>query len=95
MKHFFDETGNIPKQMPPEAREMAGFLSLVIDATTKNSPITLTSTDIRCFEKGCSGQIKTALYKKPDEIHWYCPVCENEGSISKWQHSKWDNTSGK
>jgi hypothetical protein len=40
MPHFLDETGDIPKQMPKEARELASFMALVIDATTKNAPFT-------------------------------------------------------
>lgn len=91
MQHFLDESGNIPKQIPREARELASFFALVIDATTKISPSTLTSTEIRCFEKGCGGMIKTVLRKKTEEIQWYCPVCENEGVISEWQGTKWDN----
>ena len=70
MIHFLDETGNIPKQMPKEARELAGFFALVIDATTKGKPSGLTSTDIRCFEKGCQGMIRSELLVKGDEIHW-------------------------
>ena len=85
MQHFLDKKGDIPKQMPKEARELASFLALVIDTTTKNSPFTLTQTDIRCFEKGCHGITKSALRPDTGEIHWYCPVCENEGLISNWQ----------
>ena len=77
--------------MPKEARELIGFLTLIIDATTKNLPTTLTTTDIMCFKKGCSGMIKTALMPKTEEIHWYCPDCENEGVINNWQGTKWDN----
>ena len=91
MTHFLDETGSIPKQMPKQARELASFLALVVDTTTKNNPQSLTATDIRCFEKGCHGQIKTTVMPVNDEIHWYCPDCENEGVISEWQKTKWDN----
>ena len=91
MQHFLDESGNIPKQMPKEARELASFLALVVDTTTKNNPQTLTTTDIRCTQKGCYGLIKTTLMAKTEEIHWYCPDCENEGVISEWQRTKWDN----
>ena len=31
---------------------------------------------------------------KNEEIHWYCPDCENEGVISEWQKTKWDNHKG-
>ena len=91
MTHFLDETGNIPKQMPKEARELASFMALVVETTTKNSPTSLTSTDIRCFEKGCHGLIKSEIIGKKDEIHWVCSKCQNEGRISKWQKTKWNN----
>jgi len=32
---------------------------------------------------------------KSEEIHWYCPECENEGLISNWQGTRWDNSGGK
>ena len=89
--HFLDETGNIPKQMPKEAREMASFLALVVDATTKNIPFTLTQTDIRCFVKGCQGLIKSEVLKENNEIHWVCSKCKNEGRISGRKLTKWDN----
>ena len=91
MTHFLDETGNIPKQIPGEARELASFLTLVIDTTTKNSPFTLTQTEIRCFEKGCKGLIKSEVMKENNDIHWVCSKCENEGRISGWNLTKWDN----
>ena len=94
MPHYLDKTGNIPKQMQKEARELGSFMALVVDATTQSCYQTLTSTDIRCFKKGCSGTIKSALRPDTSEIHWYCPDCENEGLISKWQGTKWDNRAG-
>jgi hypothetical protein len=91
MTHFLDEQGNIAKQMPKEARELASFLALVVDTTTKSSPRTLKSTDIRCFEKGCLGIISSEILSKNEEIHWKCSKCPNEGVISEWQKTKWDN----
>jgi len=41
MTHFIDETGNILKEMPKEARELASFMALVVDETTKIKPIIL------------------------------------------------------
>ena len=92
MTHFLDEKRNIPKQMPREARELAGFLALVVDSTTKNLPISLTTTDIRCFITGSYGTVKSTLRPQSNEIYWYCPDCENEGRISHWKGTKWDNT---
>jgi hypothetical protein len=91
IRHLLDASEKMPKVMPKEARELVGFLTLVIDKTTKNLPTSLTTTDIRCFKKGCSGLIKTSLMPKNEEIHWYCPDCENEGLINNWQGTEWDN----
>jgi hypothetical protein len=91
IQHLLDASEKMAEEMPKEARELIGFLTLVIDATTKTLPSTLTTTDIRCFQKGCSGLIKSAFRPDTGEIHWYCPDCENEGVIGEWQKTKWDN----
>lgn len=91
IQHLIDASEKMPEEMPKEARELIGFLTLVIDTTTKILPQTLTTTDVRCFKKGCSGLIKSALRPDTDEIHWYCPDCENEGVISHWQKTEWDD----
>lgn len=95
MTHFLDETGNLPKEMPRQARELASFMALVVDSTTRKSPKTLASTDIRCFKKDCQGLIKSEILGKKDDIHWVCNECDNEGVISVWQGTRWDNNSGK
>jgi hypothetical protein len=89
--HFLDEKGNIPKQMPKEARQMASFLGLIVDETTKKLPIKLTPTSIRCFEKGCEGIISSEILFTTGTIHWVCNKCENEGMISEWHNTKWNN----
>jgi hypothetical protein len=91
IRHLLHATSNMPEDMPDEAKELIGFLKLVIDATTKTLPHTLTQTDINCFKKGCSGMIKSAYRPDNEEIHWYCPDCENDGLISGWQQTEWDN----
>ena len=62
-----------------------------VSITTKNLPDTLTTTDVKCFKNGCSGMIKSAFRPDTEEIHWYCPDCENDGLINDWQGTKWDN----
>jgi hypothetical protein len=91
LRHLLYASVKMPEDMPDEAKELIGFLTLIIDTTTKNLPHSLTQTDIHCFEKGCSGMIKTAFRPDTEEIHWLCPDCENEGLINNWQGTKWDN----
>jgi hypothetical protein len=92
IQHLLDASRKMSEEMPKEARELIGFLTLIIDTTTKILPPTLTTTDVRCFQKGCYGLIKTTLRPDTEEIHWYCPDCENEGVISEWQKTKWNNS---
>ena len=77
--------------MPREARELASFFALVIDNTTKLNPSTMTSVNIRCFELGCQGAIRSELLAEGDEIHWKCSKCKNEGKISHWKETRWNN----
>ena len=91
LTHFLNEKGNIPGEMPREAREMAGFLAMVVDITTQKRNIKLVPSTLRCFNRGCNGLVQTALTPNHKEIHWYCPDCKEEGVISHWQKTKWDN----
>lgn len=88
-----DDTGNIPKKVPEEAREISAFFSLVIDETIKTLPSKLTSTGIRCFKKRCTGIIASEVLIENNEIHWKCSKCPNEGVISGWQGTRWDSRS--
>ena len=88
MTHFLDETGNIPPEMPKEARELASFMALVVDETTKLLPTRLTPTEIRCFEKGCNGTTRVEIHRQSEGVLWVCLHCENEGVISEWQGTK-------
>ncbi len=93
MSHFLDGTGEIPKHIPKPAREMASFMALVIDATTKN-PSLVCLTDIRCFQKKCQGSIVSDILGSTHEVHWKCTECDNEGYIDDWQGTRWDNSGG-
>ena len=82
MTHFLDKTGDIPKKVPKEAREISAFFSLVIDETMEKLPSTLTSTGIRCFRKKCYGIISSAIDLDKNEIYWKCSECVNSGTIN-------------
>jgi hypothetical protein len=92
MRHFLNEKGEIPTDMNEDAKQMAGFLAMVVDATTITQPSTLTTSDIRCIKKACHGMIKTSLDKEAIRIHWFCPLCESEGIVSNYENTKWDNS---
>ena len=90
--HFLDDEGKIPEEMNREGREMACFHALVVDAATGMMPSKYTISRIRCFKKGCRGTVLVRLSDLKDEIEWLCPECRNDGRISHWQGTRWDNS---
>lgn len=92
--HFFNSDGDIPKDLPREAREFANFLALIFDKVTSSFPQTNREIDtgIRCRKKGCQGLIIGALEAIDEPVHWYCLDCGHHRVISNWRRSKWDNT---
>ncbi len=95
LTHFLTEDGAIgPKSGP--ARKLAEYLTkIVVDATTEpwEEP---RSTSVRCRRrprrKPCAGVIGTDMDPDTDAIMWWCPVCGDNGTISRWQGSRWDRT---
>jgi hypothetical protein len=90
MLHSLNESGDIPKHIPKEAREISAFFSLVNDETMEKLPTSLTSTGIRGFRKRCTGVISSEVFLDNNEIHWKCSKCRNEGTITGRQGTKRD-----
>ena len=89
--HFLDASGNIPAEMPAQARKLASFMALIIDETTRKRSNDGHSDTLRCFEKNCRGLIKSQVSEE-GSIDWKCSVCDNQGKISDWKGTKWDNS---
>ncbi|MBL7113724.1 MAG: hypothetical protein ISS19_17425 [Bacteroidales bacterium] len=70
--HFLDEEGNIPHDMPKEARELASFMALIVDEATKEYPQPKTSSGIRCRKKKCTGAIDIKIDTRNEVIEWRC-----------------------
>ena len=98
LTHFLDHDGEIAKEMPSEARNLACFEALIVDKTTEKYIHIDTlndndiNTDLRCFIDDCVGQIFSYVDESDKRIRWYCTRCTVNGFISNWQSSKWDNT---
>jgi hypothetical protein len=91
LRHFLDAAGE-PVQSPVHARKMGNFLTLVIDAVTRDCPALNRDIGIRCRKPGCTGTLRASLPAADVEIAWYCPACLQKGVIRNWQGTKWDRT---
>lgn len=92
LKHFLDDKGGIPSDIHPEGREMALFLTKIIEAVTihpmasKNSLL----TDRLCPADQCNERVFGFYADFNQPIAWKCKSCGAEGTIQNWQFSKWD-----
>ncbi|MBN1969902.1 MAG: hypothetical protein JW870_11090 [Candidatus Delongbacteria bacterium] len=83
-KYLFDAEDNNPKPIPKEAREISAFFSLLVEETMKTMPDTLTLTWIRCFRKGCTGIISSAVDLDDNKLLWECSKCKYSGTLIGW-----------
>jgi len=93
ISHFLNPHGNIVRDMPSEARELASFLTLIIEATTDFESESGFSTELPCNDKECSGTTHSRLLiEKDHEIYWWCSKCKEEGIITEWEGTHWDQS---
>jgi len=88
--HYLDEDGNIVKDMPSEAKQLASFVALVVDFTSLNCPDKFTDTKIPCRNGGCFGETLSRYNPETKDIIWRCTNCSHKGVIRNWQNTKWD-----
>ena len=89
LRHFLDECGEIVKDMPADARQLASFLALIVDEVSRCREHAELS--LRCRKPTCPGTI--VAINESGEIHWQCPVCNQNGVIRNWRGTKWDQCS--
>ncbi len=67
--HLLNEQGDIPSDMRPQAKKMAGFLVMVIDAATTMQSEDFEDTGLRCQKRGCHGHIMALIVTIHRNIH--------------------------
>ena len=95
LEHFLTPDGSIgPKDGP--ALRLADYLTKIVVAETASLKTQSETMVVRCRRrpnrKPCTGVIQTDIDPETNQIIWWCPVCEEQGSISHWQGSLWDCT---
>jgi hypothetical protein len=89
LRHYLDDDGELA-DMPAEAKQMASFLVLIVDAVTPEAPPIFVETELRCRTTKCTGEILARLDPATEEIQWHCTLCDHHGVIRNWQGTKWD-----
>jgi hypothetical protein len=92
LAHYLDEAGELA-EVPLAARNFGRFLTVVVDATTGAFPACDLNTRIPCRRRSCQGTIRATLVSRQVQISWSCPICGDNGLISNWQATKWNQLS--
>ena len=78
----------------PQLKSKVKKLTEIIDFATSSDGNLSVGEPPKCWRrpkrKPCAGNLELQL--NGDEIHWLCPVCEDEGVVRGWQGLMWDKS---
>lgn len=93
MTHYLSEDGRVA-EMSRQAARLATYLGAIVSAISGRSPGMVDVLEIACRRRPgrrpCTGRIEAILDLSEDRIRWGCPVCRDNGYISKWRGTPWD-----
>jgi hypothetical protein len=80
--------------LPKAARKFAEYFASIIEGTVHRVSIGEPYSGVRCRrrpqKRACGGVIRSELSPEGTELHWWCPVCGDNGRISSWVGTRWD-----
>jgi hypothetical protein len=94
IRHFMDELGEIPSDLPKPALNLVSHFIKIIEATT-NRPINIndSKSNVSCRRRPnhnkCKGYINSFIDDN-NIIIWNCITCGDNGCIVGWENTIWD-----
>jgi hypothetical protein len=94
MRHYLDDAGHLPEDMPGPALGLAQFLGSIVEWVTSHPPGRFERTNVRCRRsprrRRCLGDIYARFEESGGVIAWHCPFCADNGFTRGWEGSIWD-----
>ena len=91
LPHLLAENGTIAAHSPHGLRLTQYWTEIVAQASNYEDP-----TTIRCRRrpgrKPCAALLTIFFDVDNFDVLWFCPVCDDNGRISGWEGTFWDNT---
>ena len=91
LPHVLDERGALGPSTDPGLRIAKYWTQIVAQATNYKEP-----TTIRCRRRPGGrpcGEVLTLFFDVATfDVLWFCPVCDDNGRISGWEGTFWDNS---
>ncbi len=102
LRHFLDENGAIPAEIPGPARNVALYLGSIVAWVTDHrcdDPYDDDAwTNVPCRprpgRRRCNGLIWAWLDSDGSTICWECMECGDNGTIVGWERTRWDRRRG-
>jgi len=93
IQHFMN--GNVEADdLPADALALFNFLTTIIEEVTEDTdeayPSSTVSACRNVSNPGCNGDVVAWVSHDGGHIHWGCTDCEDEGMITHWEGTKWD-----
>lgn len=97
MRHFLNEDGTIPVDLPGPALRLAKYFGSIVEAVSSRQDLENAHTGVKCRRrpgrKPCGGEILAIIDKRNDfAINWHCSICDDNGLISGWQGTMYDRS---
>jgi hypothetical protein len=93
LRHFLDESGELPEDLPTPATKLALFTGAIVSWVTGREPAGHERTNVWCRRspgrRQCRGEI-VAGFEDGGKVSWLCPVCGENGVVSGWERTRWD-----
>ncbi len=92
IRHWLDET--LTEAALPQLRNKVKKLTEIITFATAIEAGVPVDTPPKCWRrpkrKPCKGELEIELVPETGQIHWICPVCQDEGVVTGWEDLIWD-----
>ncbi len=95
IQHFLNESGELGDLPKPALNLVNHIISIIEEATlgNENEP---RETSIQCRRrpgrKKCTGKIITYINERnPTQLIWFCPDCDDNGAITGWESTIYNN----
>ena len=90
LRHFLLPDGKVAP-LPPRAQRLFAYWSeIVSQATQYDDPTTLLCRR-RPGHEPCGALLTIFFDIDNNDVLWFCPRCHDEGRISGWEGTFWDN----
>ena len=91
LPHVLDEKGTLRGLTGRGLRLATFWTEIVAQASNYDEPTTLHCRR-RPGRKPCSGLLTIFFDVDNFDVLWFCPVCDDNGRISGWEGTFWDNS---